>query len=120
MLDQKPQDNSFQDGVVKLYRKENTAAPGDMPKEGLAYKVTLRYRRRTVGMQRNYLAKQNQEHIDEVIRCPLVPSVCSRDIAELPGGQRYLIRQVQYPENPAVPVMDLALERLEGGGYGPD
>ena len=44
MLYQKPQDNSFQDGVVKLYRKENTAAPGDMPKEGLAYKATLRYR----------------------------------------------------------------------------
>ena len=119
MLNRKPQDNSFQDGIVKLYREENAAAPGDMPREELVHKLTLRYRRRTVGIKRFYEAKQAQQEISEVIRCPLVSAVSSRDVAEL-GGRRYLIRQVQYPEDSAVPVMDLALERLEGGNYGAD
>lgn len=120
MLNRKPQDDSFQDGVVKLYRKENTARPGDMPREELVPKLTLRYRRRTVGIQRYYEAKQAQQEINEVIRCPLVSSVCARDIAVLPDEKKYLIRQVQYPEDPAVPVMDLALERLEAGSDGSD
>lgn len=120
MLKQKPQDDAFPDGVVRLYRQENTALPGDMPREELVYKLTLRYRRRTVGIQRYYTALQNRERIDEMIRCPLVPSVSALDIAELPDRRKYLIRQIQFPEDSAAPVMDLALERLEGREYGPD
>lgn len=112
MLKQKPQDSNFPDGVAKVLRKENISKPGDMPKEELIYKISLRFKRRTVGMQRNYLAKQNQEHIDEMIRCPLVSTVSTRDIVEL-NNRRYLVRQIQYPENVFPRVMDLALERLE-------
>ena len=115
MIKQKPQDNPYPDGIVKLYHEENQAKPGNMPKEGLRYRLTLRYRRKTVGMTRYYTALQQQQRIDEMIRCPLEPSVSVRDIAEVyPGGKRYIVRQVQYPENTTVPMMDLALERLEG------
>jgi len=115
VLSPKPQDNSFSDGIVKLYRKQNTASPGNMPKSELAYQFTLRYHRRTVGMSRFYKAMQYQQQIDEVIRCPLISSVSANDIAEIyPGGDKFIVRQVQYPEDAAVPVMDLALERLEG------
>lgn len=115
MLKTKIQDEAFSDGIVKLHRKENVTAAGDLPKAELVHQLTLRYRRRTVGIKRYYTALQNQQHIDEVIRCPLVSSVSVLDIAELQDGGKYLIRQIQYPEGTAVAVMDLALEKLEAG-----
>lgn len=115
MLKKKPQDISFDSGIVHLYRKVNTATPGNMPSAELKYTVTLRFHRKTVGISRFYTAMQQNQKIDEVIRCPLVSSVSVNDIAELPPeNTKYLVRQVQYPEDTALPVMDLALERLEG------
>lgn len=112
MLKQKLQDESFTDGLAKLYAIENTAAPGNMPTENVKFKIALRYRRRTVGMQRYYIAMQHNQRIDEVIRCPLVSSVSTKNIAILDGRGKYYIRQIQYPENSVIPVMDLALEKI--------
>lgn len=117
MLKRKPQDNPYPDGIIKVYCKVNQSEPGNMPSEVEEHCLTLRYRRRTVGINRYYTAMQHQQQIDEVLRCPLVPNVSARDIAEVfPGGKRYVIRQVQYPEGTVVPEMDLALERLDGSG----
>lgn len=115
MIKLKPQDNPYPDGIVKVYRKTNHANPGNMPQEDVECWLTLRYKRRTVGISRYYTALQQNQQIDEVLRCPLISKVSVRDIAEVfPGGKRYVIRQVQYPEGTAVPMMDLALERLDG------
>ncbi len=46
----------FNDGLAAIYRVENQAAPGDKPVECLVRKGVLRYRRRTVGIQRHYAA----------------------------------------------------------------
>lgn len=117
MLEQKPQDSAFPDGVAQIWRIRNAAPPGDMPREEKTRKYTLRYRRRTVGIQRYYTAKQFREQIDEVIRCPLVQDVSVLDRVYLPVSKYwYVIRQVQYPENATVPVMDLSLERTEDDG----
>lgn len=111
MLKQKPQDEAFADGVVKILRQVDTAEPGDMPVEKLKPVLTLRYRRRTVGVTRHYTALQNMQRVDEVIRCPAAREVLEDDIAILPEG-RYIVRQVQYPEGTAIRVMDIALERV--------
>lgn len=114
MLKQKPQDISFNSGIVHFYRTKNAAAPGNMPQPTLTHLATLRYHRKTVGISRYYTAMQNAQKIAEVIRCPLVAAVDVNDTAELATtGARYIVRQVQYPEGTALPVMDISLERLE-------
>lgn len=115
MIKRKVQDERFSDGLAKIYRKENVSKPGDMPIEKLVHIITLRYRQKTVGAQRFYDAKKNQEQIDNVIRTLFNKNVCVLDIAKLEDGRKYKIRQVQYPETEGVKVMDLALERIEEG-----
>lgn len=110
MLQSKAQ--TFNDGVVKIYEIGNTAFLGDMPKEGLILKQSLRYKERTVGYNRYYAALQNNVKADLVIRCQRVNSVIADNVALLPDGKQYRIEQVQYPEDIEPAVMDLTLERL--------
>lgn len=106
----KPQ--SFNDGVVSIYEVGNTALPGDMPKEGLIPKLTLRYKERTVGFNRYYAAIKENVKVAYVIRCPQVRSVKANNIAILIGSDQYRIELVQYPEDLEPPVMDLTLEKV--------
>lgn len=103
---------TFNDGVVKIYEIGNAALPGDMPKEGLTLKQTLRYKERTVGYNRYYVALQHNVKADLIIRCQRVNSVQADNVAILNDGNQYRIEQVQYPEDAIPPVMDLTLERL--------
>lgn len=121
MIRAKLQDEAFTDGIAVFYQQKNAAQPGNMPKEELVKKLALRFKRRTVGVQRNYLAKQNKERIDEVIRCPRAPGVSVNDVVILNGKEKekYLVRQVQLTnagskdrEGEALPTIDIALERL--------
>jgi hypothetical protein len=105
----KPQ--TFNDGLVKIYSVSNTAAAGEMPKEELTLKETLRFHDRTVGFSRFYAAKQASEKVDKLIRCPLVSSVSATDQAVI-GTEQYQITLVQYPEDVKPDSMDLTLERL--------
>lgn len=120
MIKRKTQDESFSDGIVKIMRKEMTSENGRMPHEELVPFVTLRYKRKTVGVKRYYDAKQNKEQIDTLLRTPLQNGVSVLDIAQTEDGKQYLIRQVQYPETDAYPVMDLALEKLKEGDIDDD
>lgn len=120
MLKTKPQNEAFSDGFAVFYRKENIAAPGDLPKEKLVRKCKLYFARRTVGVQRNYLAHQNQEHIDEVIRTHRVEGLSVLDVVALNGDTEhpYLIRQIQMTNSGgqstlALPTMDISLERWQ-------
>ena len=103
---------TFNKGEVKIYKVENTAEPGDMPKEGLTLQNSLRYHERTVGITRRYAAKQNNEEVNFVIRCPEVRAVETDYIAVLVDGKQYRISWIQYPEDIEPPVMDMTLERL--------
>jgi len=108
----KPQ--TFNDGVVNIYSVGNTAPPGDMPKEGLTLKVgPLRYKERTVGMNRFWTAMQNQSRVDLLLRVPQIREVSTHDVAIPSDGQQYKIMQIQYPEEIKPPVMDLSLERID-------
>jgi hypothetical protein len=102
---------SYNDGIVNIHTVGNIAQTGNMPKEGLTFKVgPLRYAERTVGMGRFWTAQQLQVKIDRLIRTPRLNIVSSQDVAVLSDGQ-YKIKQVQYPED-ARESMDLSLERL--------
>lgn len=106
------QTQSFNDGIVKIYRVVDIALPGDMPKEGLILQLTLRYKERTVGLTRYYAALQNNIKVDFVIRCQQVREVLANDVAILVDENQYRVMQVQYPEDVEPPVMDLTLEKV--------
>lgn len=99
------------DGVVKIYSVEDISEPGNMPKDGLTLKQTLRYKERTVGMGRFWTAHQAQARIDLLLRTHKLRDVSTQDIAIPNDGKQYRIVQVQYPEE--LDVMDLSLERIE-------
>lgn len=103
---------TFNGGIVKIYVVDDIAKPGDMPKQGLTIKETLRFHRRTVGIKRYYTAMQASQQVDAVIRCPYRKTVSAQDVAVL-GGRQYRVELVQRPEEIVPPVMDLTLSRLE-------
>ena len=115
------QTQTFNDGVCKIYKVENTALPGDMPVDGLVLKQTLRYKERTVGMGRYYAALQNNIKVDFVIRCPEVRGLSEKNtdilVAILIDGQQYKVVQLQYIEDAQPPSMDITLTRLGDEPY---
>ena len=110
MLSRKRQ--SFLDGIVKIYSVGDVSAPGDMPRDGLTLKKTLRYEERTVGINRFYSALQNNVKVALVLRCPQIRDVSTSDVAIMPDAVQFEIKQVQYPPDIVPPVMDLTLEKL--------
>lgn len=108
---------SFMDGIAVI--SDNTAknGVGNIPREKLTEKCRLRFREKTVGMNRFYSALQNNSLIERMIRCPKRDDVSVFDIVQLiPGGtdrDYYKIAQIQYPEDVNPPVMDIALERVD-------
>ena len=103
---------TFNDGIKIIYSVKDIAEPGNMPKDGLKLKETLRFHRRTVGIKRYYTALQANQQVDAVLRCPYRDTVSAQDIAVW-GGKQYRITLAQQPENITPPVMDLTLARLE-------
>jgi len=103
---------TFNDGILNIYSVGNIAEPGNMPKDGLTLKIgPLRFEERTVGMSRFWTAKQEQVKIDRLVRVPKHINVSTQDIAVI-NSEQYEIKQVQYPKDVEIPVMDLSLERL--------
>ena len=104
---------TFNDGILKVYEVTNAARPGGMPVEGLAIKHTLRYKERTVGLNRYWTALQANVRVQYVLRCPRLRNVSAQDVAIPNDGKQYRIVQIQYPEDVDPPVMDLTLEELK-------
>ena len=111
---------SYSDGVVGIYKVTDLAQPGDLPVEGLVLKQSLRYKERTVGLNRYYAALQNDIKVDYVIRCPEVRGLSDKAtdilVAILIDGQQYEVKQIQYIEDAVPASMDLSLERI-GANY---
>lgn len=114
---EKQKQQTFNSGVVQIFRLENLAEKGNMPDEKLVLKQVLRYHERTVGYGRFYTAMQQNVKISKVIRCPKVEGLSEKDtdilIAVLVDGHQYKVAQMQYPEDIKPPVMDLTLERVK-------
>ncbi len=103
---------SFNDGVVRLYEVGNIGPRGGMRVEGLKIKATLRYKERTVGLNRFLANKQNNVNIQYLLRCPRLRNISTQDIAIPNDGKQFRITQIQYPEETNPPVMDITLEEV--------
>lgn len=104
---------NYNDGLVRIYRVENISEPGNMPKDGISRKYTLRYKERTVGLDRYYKALNANVKVSYVLRCGLLRDVSTQDIAIPNDGKQYRIVQIQYPEDATPPAMDLTLEEVK-------
>lgn len=101
---------TYNDGTVKIGSLKNVALPGKMPKMEMTEKVFLRFKERTVGINRFFSAAQNNIKVDRLIRCQKY-EVTTQDIAVIEGVE-YKIKQIQFPEDVFPKSMDLSLERL--------
>lgn len=101
---------TYNDGVIKISTLQNVSLPGKMPKMEMVEKVCLRFKERTVGINRYYSAAQNNIKVDRLIRC-LKHEITTQDVAVI-EGEEYRIKQVQFPEDVYPKSMDLSLERV--------
>ena len=101
---------SYNDGVVKIFSVYDGAVSGYRPEPVLTEMVRLCYQERKLGIQRYYSAKQNQIHVQRVIRVPVsVDGINNQCVAETEDGTSYRIDLVQAVPDVYPPSMDLTL-----------
>lgn len=102
---------TFNDGIVNIYKIDNIAAQGNKPKEGLTLRVgPLRYQERIVGINRFVTAKQVNSKVQMLIRIPRV-NISAEDIVIL-NDEQYKIYQLQTIQDVEPKVLDLSLEKV--------
>ena len=104
---------SFNGGLVTVYRVTDGARPGHAPAPVLVKRIVLRYEERKLGIQRYYAARQNQVKIQRVIRVPLAGRVSSQDVAVTEDGRQYRVDLVQAVGDVYPPSADLTLAAVE-------
>lgn len=103
---------TFDDGILTIFREENTALPGEKPKTELKFKERFYFGFETLGYGRYYTAKQARERIDFVVHIGDWPDVRTDDICRLEDGGKYIIRLAQPTYDDGLKVTRLSLERM--------
>lgn len=104
---------TYNDGICQIYRTGNIAVPGLMPKKGMELKYKrIPFEKRTIGVKRHYLAKQENVQLSEVIRIPESDGISPQDICKI-GDTQYAIEQIQRLRDVVPASMDVSLRRLE-------
>lgn len=106
---------TFNDGVLSVYKVGNVAPLGDRPKEGLIQKFdnTIPYEERTVGVTRFIANKQEQSIIEQLLRIPRVDGIARENVVIPIDGEQYRIKQVQSINDVEPRCLDLSLERVD-------
>nr|DAH20915.1 MAG TPA: hypothetical protein [Caudoviricetes sp.] len=104
---------AYNDGAVTICEITDAAAPGAMPEPKATPKATLRYAEQRLGINRLYLARQNQVEIERVIRVQRAIPVSTQDLAIDERGQQYRIDTVQATSDVYPPSLDLSLVRVQ-------
>lgn len=104
---------SYNSGIVTVYRVTDGAKPGFAPAPVLEQKAVLRYEEQRLGLTRYYTGRQNQVQIEKVIRVPKGADVSPQDVAVAETGRQYRIDLVQLVEGVWPPSLDLTLAKVE-------
>lgn len=104
---------SFNDGLVTIYKTADGAQPGRLPVPVLEKTLTLRYEERQLGIRRYYSARQNQVQIERVVRVPRTGRVSSQDVAVTEDGRQYRVDWVQAVKDVYPDSVDLTLAAVE-------
>lgn len=104
---------SYNDGLVDIYRQTDSAAPGYAPNPVLTPVGTLAFAELRLGIQRYYSGRQNQVQIEKVIRVQRGFPVTSQMVAVIRGtGTQYRIDLVQTAEDVYPASWDLTLAKV--------
>lgn len=82
------------DGVLFICDLVNSAPNGDMPKEVLTKVGKYWFENRTIGINRQYMAKGVNETIDKVVRISKTEDVHIGQYAMLGNGDQYRISMI--------------------------
>lgn len=105
---------TFDDGILTIYKTENTAAPGAKPNIELIEKDQFYFSFSTVGVTRYYTALQANRQIDCVVNIPGWTDVSVLDICALEDGKQFRIPMVQPTlDDQGLRITKLSLERME-------
>lgn len=89
----------FDSGVLFICDKENVADNGDMPVEALLKRNKFWFERRTIGINRQYLAKGVNERVDMVVRVRGTQNISVHQYCVLGNGDQYRITLVSHGHN---------------------
>lgn len=103
---------TFNDGLVAVYRLTDEANPGYMPKPKPVKVALLHYEERRLGLTRYYSAKQNNVDVNRVVRVPRGARIAAQDIAVTEDGQEYTIDMIQTVDGVRPPSLDLTLAKV--------
>lgn len=103
---------TFNDGIASIYSVGNIAEPGNMPKDGLTFKLKVNYSEEKLGITRVYLSRQDQSEITKLIRVQRIDSINEHDVVIIDGKQ-YDIDLIQNVPEITPKCLDLSLVRLE-------
>jgi len=91
---------TFDDGILTVYRPQNTAGPGDKPQPGYIFKGRYYYSISSLGVTRYYAAMQAGQDVSAVVAVPGWNDIVTNDVIVLDDGRKYGAEMVQ-PETDA-------------------
>jgi len=103
---------TFEDGIVTVYRLEDTAAPGYLPKPKPVKMAKLWYAELRMGLTRYYAARQNNVTVERVVRVPRGAAIAVQDIAVTEDGREYRIDLIQTADGVFPPSLDVTLAKV--------
>lgn len=86
---------TFDDGILTVYRPQNTAGPGDKPVPGLKFIGRHYYGISSLGVTRYYAAMQAGQDVSAVVAVPGWNDIVTNDVIVLDDGQKYRAEMVQ-------------------------
>lgn len=101
---------TFDDGILSVFRPENTAGPGDKPQSGYITMGRYYYSFANIGVTRYYTAMQAGQQVSAVVCVPGWNDIQVNDIVEREEapGHPYIVQMVQ----PETDEMGLRIDRL--------
>lgn len=92
---------TFDDGILKIYKVENSAPSGSEPVEQLHFKEECYYHQEALGYNRYYTALQAHQKIDMVVDVPDWIDVSANDVCIPENDLQYTVNFVQksYDDN---------------------
>lgn len=88
---------TYDDGILTVYRPQNTAGPGDKPVSGLTFRGRYYYSISSLGVTRYYAAMQAGQDVAAVVAVPGWSDIMTNDIVVLDEqpGRQYWAEMVQ-------------------------
>lgn len=111
---------SYNDGLVTIYRLTDDAKPGYRPQPVPVKVAVLHYAEMRLGLTRYYAARQNNVQVERVLRIPRGAPIAVQDVAVTEDGREYDIDLIQSVEGVWPPSLDLTLAKTSQRRIVPD